>query len=291
MAAQSKKVQITLGLMTIPVRLEKATDDEKDGTKTVCAGSEDKPHPPALVKQSMGCTVCDIKHSSHWPFPRGTEQADGSIVVVSNEELRAAAGEPISKAITVRFHERADVFGKTVASDSVQNMSPDKGGEKPYAALFNALVKLPHLVAATTWAPSTKNALWVLEVVEQRLVVSKRCWPEDVRTPPVITPVEVPEVEQALFDQFVAAAVEPFKVEEYRDEARRGKADLIAARSGEAQPLATAPASAPVTSGDMLAALQASLKAMEPKKPARKAPAKKAAPRKRAAKKPAEPAA
>lgn len=288
MAGQSKKVQINFGAMIIPVRLEKATDDEKDGTKTVCAGTEDKPHPPALVKQSMGCTTCDITHSSHWPFPRGTEQGDGTYVVVSNEDLRAAAGEPISKVVTMRLHQRAEVFGATVASDSVQNVSPDKGGEKAYAGLFNALSKRPDLVAATVWAPSTKNALWVLEVVDQRLVVSKRCWPEDVRTPPVIVPVQVSDIEQQMFDHFVDLSVEKFDVDEYRDVARKGKADLIAARSGEAQPLASTPTAAPVASGDLLASLQASIKKVEP---ARKAPAKKAAPRKRAPKKPAEPAA
>ncbi len=287
MAGQAKKVQIQLGLITIPVRLEKATDAAGSETKTVCAGTEENPHPPAAVKQSMGCTVCDITHSSHYPFPRGVPQGDG-FVVVSADELAAAAGSPI-KSMTFRLHDRQEVFAATVASDSVQYVTPDRGGERAFAALRCSLSSKPGLVAVTVWAPSTKNALWVLEVVNEQLVVSKRCWPEDVRTPPVVTPVEVPEVEQAMFDQFIEASVVEFDLSSYRDAAREGRAALIAERSGEAQPLAAAAATTPVVGGgDLLSAIQASLKAVEPTKAA---PKKKAPARKRAAKKPAEPAA
>lgn len=286
----STKSTITVGLVTIPVRLEKATDDENTDTHTICAGSEDTPHDPTRVKMSVRCPSCETERSSVFAFPKRGHEVDGKMVVISADELAQASGEPI-KAMVPAFHPREKVYAATVASDSVQNVTPDRGGEKGYAALRHALTTHPDLVAVAIWAPKSKNALWVLEVVGDRIVASKRAWPESVRVAPAIPHADVSEVEQQMFAQLVESMVTDFDLLAYVDERKVGVQALIEKRLGSAVTLAEGAAPTVSAGGDMLAALQASINAAQPKKPVakkaaarvpqqRKAPAKKAAAKK-----------
>lgn len=284
----ASKSKLIVGLVAIPVRLEKATDDESSGAKTVCIGTDDKPHDPTVVKQTVGCPApnCGIVHTSVWGYPnRGVEQ-DGKMVLLTSEEIAGSAGAPI-KDMELKFHPREKVYAATVAADSVQNVTPDKGGEKAYVALRNVLVKQPDVVAVAVWAPKSKNALWVLEVVGDRIVASKRCWPETVRVAPAIPLADVTEMEQSMFDMLVVSSIEDFDLGIYVDQATANLKALVDERAGGAVPMAAPTASAAPSSGDMLAALQASLDAA-PKpapKPVKKAPAKKAVAKKAPAKK------
>lgn len=278
------KLTLQIGLVSVAARAHKATDEEASGFHAVCTGTTEKPHDPARVRQSVGCTSCDIKHSSVFPFTqRGKEEGD-KIVVVTAEELAKAKGAPRKPNVDLAFHPREKVYAGTVAADSVQYLAPDKGAEKAYAALRNTLLSKPHLVAGTIWAPSTVNALWIIEAVDRHLVMSKRCWPETVRATPAIPDVDVPPAEQQMFDLLVDTLTTDFDVLVYVDESKKGVAELVAAKAEGASPLAAAPTTtAPV--GDLMAALQASVKAATKKPTTRKAPAKKAAPRKAPAKK------
>lgn len=277
----SKRSTLEMGLFVIPVRLEVAVDPDDDPNKrTVCTGGGS--HEPTRIKQHTECPECGKTASSHWGFPERGYERDGKLVLLTAEEIKAAEGEPI-KRLVLEFRPRDQVYATTVAGDSVQNVIPDRGGEKGYVALRDALRARPGVVAVTVWAPSTKNALWVMEVVDDRLVVSKRCWPEYVRATPVIPPAEVTDAERTMLGNYIEATMSDFDVAEYRHAARVGMEQLIASRLGDA---ASLPASTGTVSAstDMLAALQASIdKINKPAKPAaRKASAK---PRKRATKK------
>lgn len=270
----AKKSTIQIGLFNIPVRLEVAVDDDSSGTHTVCTGHGT--HEPTRVKNHVDCPFpeCGESHSSVWGYTERGVERDGKVVLVTAEEIKAAAGAPI-KQMALSFHPREKVYAATVASDSVQNITPDKGGEKGYNALRDSLARQPELVAVTVWAPSTKNALWVLEVVDQRIVASKRAWPEDVRPAPAIAPADVAEYEQQMLDNTIEALRCDFDVSEYRNAAKDGMAQLIASRLGEAVALPAATGQTAAPQGDMLAALQATLANMPKQAPAKKAVAKK----------------
>lgn len=284
--AHSKKTVLELGLFVIPVRLEVAVDPDDDPNKrTVCTGGGT--HEPVRTKQHMDCPSCGKTASSHWGFLERGYERDGKMVLLSAEEIKAASGDPI-KRMALSFHPREKVYAATVAGDSVQNVVPDRGGEKGYVALRDALRAHSDLVAVTVWAPSTKNGLWVVEVVDDRIVASKRAWPEDVRPAPAILPVEVTEAEANLLDTFIIGSTTDFDVLEYRNAAREGMEKLIASRIGDAASLPASTDSLTVSaSGDMLAALQASVAQVTKAKkaPAKKAPAKKTAAKKAPAKK------
>lgn len=281
----SKKTMIEVALVRFPVRLEVAVDKEVKDHHTVCTGPEDNQHDPVRVRQSVACPTCETTHSSTYGFPHRGVERDGRLVVLTAEEIKEAAGEPI-KNMELSFHSREKVYAATVAGDSVQNVYPDAGGEKAYKALRDTLAAHPDVVAVTVWAPSTANALWVLEVVDERIVASKRAWPEDVRPATAIPAAEVSDAELEMFSSLVERALRDFDVAEYRNAARHGMAELIASRLGTAVPVtATASSSAPTPAGDMLAALQASLDAAAKTQPVKKAVARKAPAKKTAAKK------
>lgn len=280
----AKKSTIQIGLFNIPVRLEVAVDDESAGFRTVCTGGGT--HDPVRVKQHVDCTECGASHTSVWGYPERGVEKDGKIVLVTQEDIKAATGEPI-KSLNLSFHPREKVYAATVAGDSVQNIYPDKGGANGYKALCDALLKRPNMVAVTVWAPSTKNALWVLEVVDRRVVASKRAWPEDVRPAPAIAPGEVTDVEQTALETLIEALMCDFDVSEYTNAAKQGMDDLISSRFGDAVAAPAANGAPVTTQGDMLAALQAELARVKPAKPkaVKKAPAKKAVAKKVAVKK------
>lgn len=282
--AHAKKSTIQIGMITIPIRLEVAVGKESSDRKTICTG--DGTHEPTRVKNHVDCPTCGTSHSSSFGFPERGIERDGKLVVLTADELKEAAGEPI-KNMALSFHPREKVYAATVAGDSVQNTYPDKGGEKAYTALRDTLLAHPEIVAVTVWAAGTANSLWVLEVVGQHIVASKRAWPEDVRPAPAIAPAEVTDMEAEMFNTFVQQSVTDFDILQYRDAARDGMDALVASRMGDAilAPATVSATAAPA--GDMLAALQASLASLPDKpaakKAAKKAPAKKAAPKEKVA--------
>jgi DNA end-binding protein Ku len=298
----AKKVTIMVGFVPIATRIDVAVDKESSDYHAVCTGTDEQPHDPARVRQTVGCPVCGISHSSVYPFGKRGVERDGKVVVLTSEEIAAASGVPRTgrkdkdqPPVELAFHPREKVYAATVAGDSVQNVYPDKGGEKAYALLRDTLLSHPDVVAVMIWAPTSKNALWVLEVVGQRIVATKRCWPEYVRPTMEIPAAEVTDQERAMFTQLIESTVEDFDLLTYVDESKKSLAELVAAKAGGAKAVAAGPV--PTASNtNLLAALEASLAVAKPravptpkKRPAKKAAAKKAAPRKRAAKKVALP--
>jgi DNA end-binding protein Ku len=298
----AKKVTIAVGMVSIATRIEPAVDEEASMFRTICTG--EGTHDPVRCKQYMECPVCETRHSSHWGFKEKGIERDGTMVVVSAEELAAANGAPVTgrqgtMPVEVVFHPREKVYAATVAGDSVQNIYPDKGAEKAYVALRDTLAADPSLVACMIWAPGSKNALWTLEVVGHRLVATKRCWPEYVRPTVEIPLVEVSEVERQMFSHLVSTTMEDFDLGKYVDQAKLSKEELIASRTGTPIGAATLREgmASPNDVPSLMAAIEASLAAAGAKPIPKKAPAKKAAakkppakkaaaPRKRAAKKP-----
>lgn len=282
MAGTAKKRHIEVGLFRFPVRMEVAVDRESTGAHTVCTG-EDTKHEPTRVKQHVTCPHdgCGVDRTSVFGFPERGIERDGKMVVLTAEQIAEAKGEPV-KDLTLGFHPRAEVFAATLAGNSVQNIAPDAGGEKGYTALRDALAARPDLVGVTVWAPSTANALWVVEVVDGRLVASKRAWPENVRDVVAIPDVDVADMDRKMLALAVEGLSTPFDVTQYVDQTKAGLAKLVQDRLGDAVPVAAD--GAPVAVADMTAALQATLdKLNREKAPAKKAVAKKTATVKKAA--------
>lgn len=284
--AHSKKGCLVVGLLRAPVRLEVAVDEDGSSFRTVCTNQG--AHEPVRVKAHVDCPSCGKSGRSVWDYPERASESDGKLTLVTADEIKAAKGAPI-KDMALTFHPREQVYSHTFAADSVQNVYPERGAEKQYNAILAALSQRPGRVACAVYAPSTANALWVLEVIEGRLVASKRCWPEDVRPAQQIVATEpMSEAEQQFMDVLVDGLTTDFDMTLYRNTAKEGLQKLLAER-GVAFEAQLVQGSTGQGGGDMLAALQASVKALQPapssRAQTRKPPAKKAAAKKTAVKK------
>lgn len=270
----------------LAVRIEPAIESESSDRFTVCTGQVEGTHPPSRTKQSNSCPVCQRTHSSAFGFTqRGIEVGD-QIVVLSTEELEAASGTPRTgqkdtPPVELAFHSREKVYASTVAGDSVQNIFPQPGNEQLYLVVREALRLNPDLVVAMIWAPRTANALWVIEAVGDRLVASKRCWPEQVRAVPATPVVPYLDEEVDWMGNLMRTYTEDFDLSVYSDQAKVKVKDLVASRAGED---VASPVLSDAGIADLLGSLQRAVAAAKPapakKTAARKAPAKKAAAKK-----------
>ena len=284
----ARKVFGSLAGWSIPLRLEKAVDDDNPGTYVVCVGTEEKPHPPTRVKQHIDCPHegCGKTASSYYGFPeRGAENGQGELVVLDSKAIAEAKGAPITGKIDcpfmLRFHQREKVFASTMYFGSVNNLSPAPGGEEPYAYLYNFLATNPDMVAAFTWAPKSRNAHWVIEAAgDGRLVAYALAFPESVRPVAQVAQLVLDPKRVAMFEKAAELETVDFNPADYSNQAKAGVQSLIDQANGVPMPSA----SGVTTGGDMWAALQASVDAAKPNT-RKKAPAKKAAVRKAPAKK------
>lgn len=241
MATQSKSITVQMSGWPIHLKMEVATVTEAR-TKVVCTNGGE--HDAVAVKQNIVCPICNKTESSYFGFPERAVVEKKQLKVLGLDEIKQSRGVPRTGRkmtdkdgrlmaeggeVTLRFHPRSEVFASTLAGDSVQNVYPDiaAGGAKGYQMLVQNLTAHPDLVATMIWAAGSVNAIWVMEIVDGRLVASKRCWPEDAREIREITQVTVSEAEQAVFDQVVALSVDSFNVNDYVNEAKRGLEELL----------------------------------------------------------------
>lgn len=231
----AKNLTLNLGLIPISVSMEVAVDAEASSAHTVCVNG----HDPARPKQGYTCPECN-KSGALYEFPDRAVDTGGELKIITRDDAKTAGGAPHTgrkptpatpdaAPVTLAFHPRIDVFEHTVAgASSAQNVYPQKGSEKQYTLLRDALLARPDVVCTMIWAPSSKNGLWVLEVVDGRVTCSSRSWPESVREAKPIAPTEVSELEVAQFAMFVDASMTPFDVNAYVNESRKGIEQLVA---------------------------------------------------------------
>lgn len=259
----AKNLTLNLGLIPISVSMEVAVDAEATAAHTVCVNG----HDPARPKQGYTCPECN-KSGALYEFPDRAVDNGGELTVITREDAKSAGGaphtgrkptatSPDAAPVTLAFHPRIDVFENTVAgASSTQNVYPQKGSEKQYTLLRDALLARPDTVCTMIWAPTSKNGLWVLEVVDGHITCSPRSWPEQMREAKPIAPTEVSELEVAQFGMFVDASLTPFDVNEYVNESRKGIEQLVA---DSERKYANAAAQGATAASDLLGQIQASL--------------------------------
>ena len=192
---------------------------------------------------------------------KGYEFAKDQYVTFSEEEVKAMA-EEAQKAIEItEFVPAAKV--DPVYFDGAYYLGPDKGGEKAYK-LINEAMKQTGRAALAKWAARGKQYLVLIRPVGNGLVMQQLLYKDEVR--PIS---EVPIEEAELKDSELKLAVQlveqiandEFKPENYEDEVRKRYHEAIQ-RKVEGQEVITAseaPKSAQII--DLMEALKASLAA------------------------------
>ena len=191
---------------------------------------------------------------------KGYEFSKDQYVTFTEEELKAMAEES-QKAIEITEFVLA---GKVdpVYFDGAYYLGPDKGGEKAYK-LINEAMKQTGRAALAKWAARGKQYLVLIRAVDKGLVMQQLLYKDEVR--PIS---EVPIDEAELKDSELKLAVQlieqiasdEFKPENYTDEVRKRYHEAIQ-RKVEGQEITQAPEAPKAQIIDLMEALKASLAA------------------------------
>lgn len=170
MARATASVHITFGLVSIPVKIYVSASDESvqfnqitpQGNRVkqrlVDAGTEDEVQQADLVK--------------------GYEFARGQYVTFTQDEM-AALQVPSSKTVEIREFVDAQTIDFLQVEKNYY-LGPDKGGDKGYALLSEAM-HLKGKVAVAQWATKGKEHLVVVRPYRGKLVLQVLFYSSEVR--------------------------------------------------------------------------------------------------------------
>ncbi len=246
---------VSFGLVSVPVRLYSAGESsaaisfnwlhKKDG---------------ARLKQEYVCSKDGEKVEKDDRI-KGYKLDDGRYVLFTPEELEALEEPKGTGAIEIMEFLPADQVDR-IYMDRTYFLGPDKGGERAYKLLSEALKKTRR-VALGQWAARGKQYLILVRPLDGGLAMEQLKYPEELRSigdvPIPKTEVKKGELDMAikLIDQGTA---EEFRPQEYKDNLRRRIMDQIQQKV-EGKEITEEPTEAPKTQIiDLMEALKASLK-------------------------------
>ncbi len=206
---------ISFGLVSIPVRLFTATDSGAPVSFNLLHGKCG-----TRLKQQYVCPK-DGEIVPRSDMVKGYEFAKDQYVTFTDEEIKSFAEAPTKRIEISEFVPISKV--DPVYFEGANYLGPDKGGEKAYRLLSEAMERSGR-VALAKWAARGKQYLVLLRPVAGRLVMQQLHYADEVRpmdeVPVGDAKVTEPELKLAmqLIDQIAA---EEFRPDTYEDEVRK----------------------------------------------------------------------
>ena len=255
---------ISFGLVSIPIRLYPATSPAGVSFNMLHAKCGSR------LRQQMVCPV-DNEVVDRSQTVRGYEVAKDQYVRVADEELKALEGEA-SKTIDIAEFvplEKVD----PIYFERTYYLGADKGGEKPYRLLADAMANAGQ-VALAKFIMRGKETLVLLRPAHDGLMMHTMYFADEVRDFGEIergAGAKIREGELDLALQLIRGlAADDFEPERYKDDYRQRVLDMIQ-RKVEGQELTAPPPAAPRAQViDLMDALQ---KSLQDGKPGRRAAA------------------
>ncbi len=254
------KGAVSFGLVHIPCRLYAATEDRDVHFRQLHRACRT----PVVYRRT--CPHCEVTLEPA-DIVRGFEVSPGRFVVVEDEELESL-GPAAAHVITIMdFVQLADV--DPLQFERSYFIGPAEAGGRPYALLRAALAQTGRAAVATLTLRA-KERLALIRVVGACLTLETMRYPDEIRDWRQVDalPEEGPlppremEVAAALIER-LTTAWDPAR---YTDAHRAAIAAVIASKTPEAvAPVAEGP---PERYADLLAALEASVRAAEARRAA-----------------------
>jgi DNA end-binding protein Ku len=244
---------VSFGLVTIPVKLystgETAAGIQLNMLHSKCG---------SRLKQQYVCPNDEVVVGRD-EMVKGYEYAKGQYVLFSEDELKALNREATNAIEITEFVPLEQV--DPIYYEKSYYLGPDKGGERPYRLLAEAM-KQTSRAALARYAARGKNYLVLLRPFAEGLIMQQLRYYDELR-PFSEVPIGVAEVrppELALAKQIIdQIANDRFEPESYEDEVRQQTMALIEKKVA-GQEISAPPAEAPKAQIiDLMAALKASL--------------------------------
>src|SRR5689334_21298632 len=274
---------ISFGLVSIPTKLYTTNEAAGDIHFNMLHDADG-----ARLKQQYICTQCnelvDREHTV-----KGYEHAKGQYVVFSADELKALDAVA-TEAIAIEEFVPASAVDP-VWVDKSYYLGPDKGGERAYKLIHDAMIETG-LVGIASYSARGKQYIVSLRPFKNGLIMHQLRYAEEVKPWTEVPLPDLPELRPAelgLAKQIIQQiAHETFAPEQYKDEVQARMRELIAQKI-EGQEITVAPEAPSGKVVDLMEALKASLgmtkdaerkpavAAREPPEAAHEAPKKKVA--------------
>ncbi|MGW6982931.1 non-homologous end joining protein Ku [Streptomyces sp. NPDC054932] len=246
---------ISFGLVSIPIKLVNATESHSISFRQIHVSDGGR------VRYRKVCEL-DGEEVPSAEIGKGYEEADGSIVPITDEDL---AQLPLATAKTIEIMsfvpaEEIDPLQMDAAYYLAANGAT---AAKPYTLLREAL-KRSRKVAIAKYALRGRERLGMLRVVDDVIAMHGLLWPDEIRAPEGVAPeveVSVRDAELDLADALMATLGE-VEMTSLHDDYREAVEALIVAKSGgafEPTEAIVEPAGGQVI--DLMAALEKSVRA------------------------------
>ena len=278
---------ISFGLVSVPVKLYSASETSA-GVSFNMLHAKCK----TRLKQQYVCPT-DNEIVPRDQMIKGYEFAKDQYVTLTDDEIKAAAEEATRTIEITEFVPVSKV--DPIYFEGAYYLGPDKGGERAYALLAEAMRKTGR-AALAKWAARGKGYLVLIRPVEDGLVLQQLHYPDEIKkiSEVGIEGTAVKEAELGLAIQLVEQiATDEFHPERYEDDVRKRLLDAIQRKVDGQEVTAAAPEQPRGQIIDLMEALKASLgkkaaaaaaakeasKAAGERKPAMRAPKPARAPR------------
>ncbi|HSL33448.1 MAG TPA: Ku protein [Candidatus Limnocylindrales bacterium] len=258
MARAMWKGAIQFGLVTIPVKLYLATESNYQVRFNML-------HEKDLSRIQMK-TYCPVDDEviSRTETVKGYEYAPDQYVVITDEDLEKV---PLKTVRTIEIEqftkaEREDTNTRFVKQ--AYYLEPDKIGRKAFYLLKNVLMD-EDLTAICKVVIKDREALAALDPFADTMLLTTLHWPDEIRSTKELDlpdeELDFKPAELQMAKQLVAAMTGEFEPENYRDEYRDALMQVIEAKVEGKEAVAPEPVEETGNLVDLMAALEASVKA------------------------------
>jgi DNA end-binding protein Ku len=250
------KGAIQFGLVTIPIKLYLAT--ESKGLSFNMLHKEDL----SRIQMKIWCPVED-EVISRGDTVKGYEYAPGEYVVITDEDLEKVPLKTV-RTIEIEQFTKADEDSNTRFVKQAYYIEPDKVGRKAFYLLKSVLAD-EGLTAICKVVIKDREALAAIDPFGDTMLLTTLHWPDEIRsTKELDLPDEEPDFKPAelqMAKQLVAAMTGEFEPENYRDEYRDALMKVIEAKIEGTEPEQIEQPEEGGNLVDLMAALEASVKA------------------------------
>jgi DNA end-binding protein Ku len=249
---------ISFGLVTIPVKLY-STGESAAGIQFNMLHKKCR----SRLKQQYVCPI-DNEVVGRDEMVKGYEYSKGQYVLFTEDELKALSPEPTNAVEITEFVPLEQV--DPIYYEKSYYVGPDKGGDRPYRLLAEAM-KQTSRAALARYVARGKDQFVLLRPFDGGLIMQQLRYSDELRpfseVPVGAADLKEPELKLAvqLIEQI---ATDEFRPETYEDTQRQQVRSLIE-RKVQGEEISAAPVAAPKAQViDLMAALKASLAAAKP---------------------------
>ncbi|MGO1971750.1 MAG: Ku protein [Propionibacteriaceae bacterium] len=222
------KGSVAFGLVNVPVRVYKATEDHDLDLHQVHDADGGR------IRHQRRCEVCGRKVSQEH-IDKAYEQGDQT-VILTDEDLRTLPEESGREIAVLEFVPSGQI--EPIMLENSYYLAPDKEAVKAYTLLRRALEDT-ELTAVVRFTLRQRTRLGALRVRGDVLVLQRLLWEDEVRSPEfgeLDQDVRVSQKERSMAADLVQTLSGDFTPEDYTDEYAEQLEQLVQAKleQGEA---------------------------------------------------------